>query len=175
MTFSKSLLVVMCLFIPFFAWADEEAGKNADAEKAEALLKRYLDAVQAKKWAEAKKFLHPDTLKAIAERKKRLGEENHPMAPWYHEKNSYYLKKYQIVSLRSAVKGTFVAETSEDNFQVEEKGMAEGEMASYLIGKKDGKMYVVDKKRQETFTPDAIRFGYKKYFDEVKAEASEEE
>lgn len=62
-------------------------------------------------------------------------------------------------------------QTTEDNYQVEEKGMAEGDKASYLVGKKDGKWYVVDKKHDETFTADSVKIGYKGWFDKVpKAE-----
>ncbi len=49
--------------------------------------------------------------------------------------------------------------------------MAEGDKASYLVGKKDGKWYVVDKKHDETFTADSVKIGYKGWFDKVpKAE-----
>ena len=43
--------------------------------------------------------------------------------------------------------------------------MVEGEMATYLVGKKDGKWWIADKKRGETFTNDSIKIGYKGYFD----------
>jgi hypothetical protein len=150
-----------------------DENESIDAVAARELLTSYLTAVKAKKWQEAKRLIHPETVKAIAERKKRLGREDHPMAPWYLEKVDYYLKEFKVTDVREAFSGTFVVETSEDNFQVEEKGIAEGEMASYLVGKRDGKWYIVDKKRLETFTNDSIKLGYKGYFDKEKAKVEE--
>lgn len=147
-----------------------------EAAQATELLTKYLDAVKGKKWAAAKKLTHPRTVKAIAERKKRLGDENHPMAPWYFAKGEYWLKNYKIVSARQAPLDTWVVETSEDNFQVEEKGLSEGDMATYLVGKVDGRWMVVDKKRGVTFTDDSVKLGYKAYFDTApKPVAAEEE
>lgn len=138
-----------------------------EAKAAKELVTTYLNAVKAKKWAEAKKLTHPKTIAAIAERKKRLGEEQHPMAPWYHEKVNYWLQAYKLVGATLGPSGTIIVETSEDNFQVEDKGVAEGEMATYLVGKTGGKWYVVDKKRGETFTKDSVKLGYKGWFEKV--------
>ncbi|MFO0597703.1 MAG: hypothetical protein U0228_20520 [Myxococcaceae bacterium] len=145
--------------------ADSDA---PEAKAAKELLGKYLTAVKAKKWADAKKFLHPKTIEAIAERKKRMGKEDHPMAPWFHEKENYVLKEFKVGAASLASLGTVVVETSEDNYQVADKGMANGEMAAYLIGKKDGKWFVVDKKRGETFSKDSIKLGYKGWFDKVE-------
>ncbi len=142
--------------------------QTPDTKAAQELLGRYLTAVKAKKWADAKKFIHPDTLKVIAERKKRLGKEDHPMAPWYQEKISSYLKEFKVTDSRPAAQRTVVVETSEDNYQVEEKGVSEGDLASYLVGRKGGHWYVVDKKRNETFSNDSIKLGYKGFFDAME-------
>lgn len=144
---------------------------SAEARAARELVQKYLAAVKAKKWDAARKFLHPKTLAAIAERKKRLGKEDHPMAPWFHEKVDYYLKDFKVVSAREASGGTFIVETSEDNFQVQDKGIAEGETGAYLLGKQDGKWFLVDKKRGESFTNDSIKLGYKGWFDKVAPKA----
>ncbi len=138
-----------------------------EAKAAKELLQKYLVAVKARKWADAKKLLHPKTLEAIAERKKRLGKEDHPMAPWFHEKVDYWMKDFKVGAASVAPLGTIMVETTEDNFQVAEKGLAEGEASAYLVGKKDGKWFVVDKKRGETFTKDSVKLGYKGWFDEV--------
>lgn len=145
--------------------ADSDA---PEAKAAKELVQKYLAAVKAKKWTDAKKFLHPKTLEAIAERKKRLGKEDHPMAPWFHEKVDYWMKDFKVLAANPAPLGTVVVETSEDNFQVEDKGIAEGEKATYLVGKKDGKWYVVDKKRGESFTRDSVKLGYKGWFDKIE-------
>ena len=147
----------------------------AEAETAEVkagreLVQKYLAAVKAKKWADAKKLLHPKTLEAIAERKKRLGKEDHPMAPWFQEKVDSWLKDFKIVSARASALGTVIVETSEDNFQVQEKGLAEGEKSAYLVGSKDGKRYVVDRKRGETYTESSVKLGYKGWFDKAASE-----
>ena len=150
--------------------AAPEAPKAAESDTAEAkaakeLLQKYLTAVKAKKWADAKKLLHPKTLEAIAERKKRLGKEDHPLAGWYHEKVDYLMKDFKVGAAHDMPLGTITIETTEDVFQVEEKGMAEGEKATYLLGKKGGKFFVADKKNQETFSKDSVKLGYKGWFD----------
>jgi hypothetical protein len=141
----------------------EATGPDADAAKD--LVSKYLTQVKAKKWADAKKMVHPDTIKAIAERKKRLGKEDHPMSPQAYEKNEFYLKDFKVKGVTKGPLGTFIVETAEDNFQVQEKALVEGEMATYLVGKKDAKWWVVDKKRGESFTTDSVKLGYKGYFD----------
>lgn len=156
--------------------SDEPQAQTGDLDTPEGkaakdLVLKYLGAVKAKKWDQAKKLIHPDTIKSIAERKKRLGKEDHPMAPWYLEKTDHWLKEFKLTGARAAPMGTVVVETKEDNFRVEEKGIAEGEMASYLVGRRNGTWYVVDKKRLETFPDDSVKIGYKGYFDKVvKAE-----
>jgi hypothetical protein len=149
-----------------------QATSDSDTPEAKAgkdLVQRYLSAVRAKKWNEVKQFLHPKTVAAIAERKKRLGKEDHPMAPWFHDKGPYWWAAFKILSGHPGPLGTIIVETSEDNYQVEEKGVAEGERAAYLVGAVSGKLVVVDKKRGETFTPASVKLGYKGYFD-AKAE-----
>ncbi len=142
-----------------------------EAKEAKELLTRYLTAVKARKWADAKKLLHPKTIEAIAERKKRMGKEDHPMAPWFHEKENYVLKEFKVGAASLGALGTIVVETTEDNYQVADKGMANGETSAYLLGKKDGKLFVVDKKRGETFTRDSVKLGYKGWFDKIEKPA----
>lgn len=154
------------------ATADSDA---PEAKEAKALVQKYLVAVKAKKWADAKKLLHPKTLDAIAERKKRMGKEDHPMAPWFHEKVDYWMKDFKVGAASLGALGTVMVETTEDNFQVADKGIAEGEKAAYLVGKKDGKWFVVDKKQGEVFTKDSVKLGYKGWFDKVEKVAPAEE
>jgi len=173
----KLLALSLALTTVVFAQGTEGPGEvekpKADAETPEAkaakdLVTRYLTAVKAKKWADAKKLIHPQTIAAIADRKKRLGKEEHPMAPWAAEKTEYWLKDFKITGARLGPVGTVIVETSEDNFQVPEKGLAEGDVANYLVGLKDKKLFVVDKKRGEGFPIDSIKIGYKGYFDKVE-------
>jgi hypothetical protein len=144
----------------------QDAGADDAGAGARDLVDRYLQRVKAKRWAEAQKLVHPKTLEVIADRKKRLGKEEHALAPQAYEKTESYLKDYRITGVKPGPKGTLVVETSEDNYQVQEKGLAEGDVASYLVGRYQGAWYVVDKKRGgEAFTPDAVKYGYKGYFD----------
>jgi hypothetical protein len=168
----RSLLAV--LLLSGLAFADEAAAPSADVKGAQDLVTKYLTSVKAKKWADARKLLHPKTVESIAERKKRMGKEDHPMAPWYHEKVDYYLKEFKVGDARQGpTASTVIVGTSEDNFQVEDKGVAEGEKGAYLVGKKDGKWFVVDKKRGEDFTDDSIKIGYKGWFDKIEKKEEE--
>ena len=173
----RSLLALtLALTSPVFAQGTEGPGEaekpKADAETPEAkaakdLVTKYLSAVKAKKWADAKKLIHPQTMAAIGDRKRRLGKEEHAMSPWAAEKTEYWLKEFKITGAREGAIGTIIVEVTEDNFQVQEKGLAEGDVASYLVGMKDKKLFVVDKKRGEGFPVDSIKIGYKGYFDKV--------
>ncbi|MCA3010876.1 MAG: hypothetical protein INH41_00600 [Myxococcaceae bacterium] len=165
----RRIALLWAVGLSSLAFAEEAAGEPPELKNARELTTKYLTAVKAKKWNDAKKLLHPKTVDAIAERKKRMGKEDHPMAPWYHEKVDSYLKDFKVGGARQGpTPSTFVVEATEDNFQVEDKGVAEGEKASYLVGKKDGKWFLVDKKRGEEFTNESIKLGYKGWFDKIE-------
>jgi len=155
--------------------ARAELSSDTEAAAAKEVLTRYLTAVKGKKYAEAKKLTHPKTLESIAQRLQRLKREDHPMAPWALAKTDSYLMQFSVENVTPSANKTWVVETKEDTFQVQDKGVAEGEMASYLVGKSGGRLYVVDKKRQETFNPTSIKIGYKGYFDPVPPTKEEEE
>jgi hypothetical protein len=142
-----------------------EADKERFAPAREMLI-AYLDALKAKKWDKARAMTHPLTIAAIARVKKRLGEERHSMAPWYWAKDSYYLTNYQVVGMTPQSNGAVVFLVSEDSFQVQEKGEYSGEKSAYLVGRYQGKWYVVDKKTEaDGFTKDSLKYGYPNYFD----------
>lgn len=185
---SVRLLSLACALTAHLALAQGTEGPSAgpvasatadsdtpEAKEGKALIQKYLTAVKAKKWADAKKLLHPKTVEAIAERKKRMGKEDHPMAPSFHEKVDYYLKDFKVGPASMGANGTVMVEVTEDNFQVADKGIAEGEPSAYLVGKKDGKWFVVDKKRGEVFTKDSVKLGYKGWFDKIEKPAAAEE
>ena len=161
--------VAVALVFGSSALADEAPPAEAppaEANEAVTLVTQYLQRVKAKKWADAKKLVHPKTLDAIAERKRRVGREDHPMAPQTYEKSEYYLKEFKVSGSKPGPLDTVVVQTLEDNYQVEEKGVAEGDAANYLVGRFHGQWYVVDKKRGgEDFTKDSVKYGYKGYFD----------
>jgi hypothetical protein len=140
---------------------------DEDTQAAKKVLTEYLDLVAKKKYDPAKKLVHPKTLEVIAGIKKRLGSEQHAMAPQYWAKTDFYLKSYTLKASSKHLYGTIAFEASEKNFRVQEKGEdAEGEQTSYLLGKKDGKWLVTDKKTNGTFDDKSIKFDYKGYFDE---------
>lgn len=181
------LVVAMCCFaLPAFA-EGADANQNADAESAKALLKDYLDATVkaaqgkkpksaevSKKLTVVKKYIHPKTLELIAQQEKRQVVTN-ALAVWHWAKNDYWLTEYEIREVNPAVNGTFVAEVSERNWRVEEGG-TDGEMepTSYLIGKHKGKWILFDKRRNTSFTKDAIIIGYKDYFEGLPPEPAKE-
>lgn len=176
------MALVLGAALPLGALAQDASVPRSGSEKTgaretkivQALLTRYLDAVKAKHWGEAKQLVHPKTLSVIAERKRRLGREEHAMAPWHYEKKLYYLTGYRIAGTRFTA-GAFVVDVKEDNYQVRERVVVEGEPASYLVGKFHGQWYVVDKLRGETFNDESIKLGYPGYFDKLQFPREEEE
>ncbi len=146
---------------------DKAEGEAEDPKLAQAkkLLTQYLEMVKKKKWSEANKLVHPKTLQWVADIKKRNKEANHSMDPQGWEKCCFYLKAFKIENAEAAIHDTVVVGVSEDSWQVAEKGITEGEPASYLLGVFKGKWYVVDKKQNEKFNEDGIKIGHKGYFD----------
>ena len=181
---TRLLTLLLAAWVPLGARAQDasvaaprggsEKSGAAEMKIVQGLLTRYLEAVKSKRWGDAKQLTHPKTLAAIAERKKRLGREEHPRAPWHYEKAYSYLTGYRITGTRFAA-GAFVVDVLEDNYQLRERVVAQGEPAAYLLGKYRGKWYVVDKKRGETFTDDSIKLGYRGYFDKLQFPREEEE
>jgi hypothetical protein len=147
-----------------------------DIKEAQKVLTQYLDLVTKKKWKDAAKLVHPKTTEVIAGIKKRIGKEQHPMAPQYWAKDDFFLKEYKLENAGRHLYGTIAFDTLEKNFRVQEKGLdAEGEQTSYLLGKKGGKWLVVDKKNNNTFDDRSIKFEYRGYFDDApRKEAAED-
>lgn len=142
-----------------------------DVKEAQKVLTTYLDLVVKKKWKDAAKLVHPKTLEVIAGIKKRIGKEQHPMAPQYWAKDDFFLKQYTLENATRHLYGTIAFDAKETNFRVQEKGEDEGEQTSYLLGKKDGRWLVVDKKNNNTFDDKSIKFEYRGYFDAPKGDA----
>jgi len=157
------------------AQCQDRTGDHLEACK---VLGAYLDRWKEQKWAEVRKLIHPKTLEKIAVAKKNIGEERHAMAPWYWAKEVYLLNDWEIESIVDKYGGTVEINTVEKTYRVEEDGFEEGGAASYLVGKKDGRWYVVERRSGGGgFTEDSIRLGMKDYFDPVpaKKEAKGEE
>lgn len=157
-----------------------EQCKDFEGDEAEGcrVVGQYLDLWKKQKWNELKKLIHPKTSEKIATVKKNLGEERHAMAPWYWAKETYLLHDYKVESVEPAAMGTIVVNTVENTYRVEEDGIAEGDPASYLAGKYNGKWYVVERRGGGGgFTKDAIEIGMKGYFDAPaeKAKAAEKD
>lgn len=143
----------------------ESMPDDAETQAAKKVLTEYLDLVIKKKYAEARKKVHPKTLEVIAGIKKRTGSEQHPMAPEYWAKNDFRLLRYTIEGAEKHRWDTISFDVKEIDYRIQEKGEDEGTPVSYLLGKKDGAWFVVDKKVNNTFSDTAIKFDYKGYFD----------
>ncbi|AKU91044.1 hypothetical protein [Vulgatibacter incomptus] len=143
--------------------------KELEGDKLEAckVVGAYLDLWKLQKWADLKKLTHPMTTDEIATAKKNLGEERHAMAPWYWAKDTYLLTDWKLENVEDAALGTVVINTTEKSYRVEEDGIEEGEEASYLVGKKQGKWFVVDRRGGGGgFDATSIKIGKKGFFDE---------
>jgi hypothetical protein len=143
----------------------ESMPTDAETMAAKKVLTEYLDLVIKKKYAEARKKVHPQTLAVIAGIKKRTGAEQHPMAPEYWAKNDFRLVRYTIQGAATHRWDTRSFDVQEVDYRIQEKGEDEGTPVSYLLGQKGGTWYVVDKKVNNTFSDAAIKFDYKGYFD----------
>ena len=93
------------------------------------------------------------------------------MAPWYWAKEDFLLTDWKVKAVEKAALGTVVVETLEDTYRVEEDGFANGDDASDIVGKYQGKWYVVDRHGGGGgFSETAIKVGLKGYFDRVEGE-----
>lgn len=178
--FVAAFLVLGLALHPTHARAAEPA---SDIDQAREVIKQYLDTLVrasteksgkkpkpvdvAQRLQAAKKFIHPKTLEVIAKQEKNKDiPVSNGLGVWALAKTEYWLTSYEIVDVMPAVGGTFIVEAKEKNWRVQEKGLdAEAEPVSYLIGRFNGKWYVTAKLRNESFTKDGIRIGYKGYFD----------
>lgn len=143
----------------------EPPDTDPDLSAAKSALAKYLTAVTAKKFDEAKKLTHPATLALIADVKKRLKREEHAMAPWAAVKE-VVLTKWKLESARKSALGPVVVSVTEDRFHVEEKGTSEGDKAAYLVVKRGDAWLVADKKNDlDDIEDDAIKMGYKPWLE----------
>lgn len=140
------LAVVSLTSLPAPARAEtDEPGAQAQ-EAATKVVAEYLDAVKAKKWDAAKKFVHPKRLEDIAEGKKRTGGiEKHALAPWAAVKE-HYLTKFELGGASPSGRGAVVVGTTEEHFSVEDKGVDEGVAAEYFVVPVDGHWFIVDRR-----------------------------
>ena len=150
-------------------------------ESAQAFLKQYLDTLVkagegkkpkpadvARKLLGARKYLHPKTLELIAAQEKKglAANSMSGLAAWNHAKADYWLTKFTLVAARPSDHGSVVVDTREHNWRVDEGGEdAESEVASYLLARVDGRWLLVEKRRNETFTDEAVKAGYPEYFE----------
>ena len=185
-TLVASLLVALIAFSAAPAFAQKKRGpgkptpdraaeqcKDLTGDEAEGckVVATYLDLWKKKNWVELKKLQHPKTQEKIATVKKNIGEEAHPMAPWYWAKDTYVLHDYKVQSVVRSAMGTITVNTTENTYRIEEDGIAEDEPASYLAGRFKGKWYVVDRRGGGGgFDESAIKVGMKGYFDPPPAE-----
>lgn len=177
----RLLLFAAILLVSTPALAEDPAERvplDPDEAKARAVLIEFLDtqvkaaaakkpapAEMAKKLAMVRKFIHPKTLEVIADQEKKKVVTN-ALAVWFWARNDYWLKHYELTEVKPMALGAYVGEVQERSWRVEEGGEdGEPEPTSYLLARHKGKWVLVDKKRNTSFTADAIRVGYREYFD----------
>lgn len=164
MSLARVLALVALLSAPL-APAKAQDAAEPDFDGAKAVLAKWLDAVKAKKWADAKKVTHPKAIEAIADVKKRTQVENHPLAPWARLSESY-LTKYEITDARASALGAVVVRTSEEHFSVEEKGVEEGAPAEYLLVPVAGAWWLTDRRVGENvYDQKTVAASFKGYFE----------
>jgi hypothetical protein len=180
----RDLIVAALCFLSVPAFAEEPAVEGSEESapelaEAKSFLKQYLDTIVkaaqgqgrktkpadvSKKLRASSKLIHPKTLELIAQQEKNKVVTN-ALATWHWAKNDYWLMEYEITEAKKSVLGTVIIDTMEKNWRVEEGGEdGEPEPASYLLSKQDGKWLLIDKRRNSSFTDDAILVGYKGYF-----------
>jgi len=186
----RLVLAVALVALPITSFAqDADKAEKADPEieAAKGVLKQYLDTLVkaaegkkpkpadvVKKLAAARKFIHPKTLELIASQEKK-NLVNNGLAVWVHAKDDYWLLEYTMEEARRTAAGAIVIEAKEKNWRVAEGGEdGDPEPTSYLLGKSGGKWLVIDKRRNETFSNDGIKAGYKEYFEAAKKEPAPE-
>lgn len=163
------LLATLALSLALPARAEEtdaaDAGAAPDLDGARKAVVAYLDAVKAKKWEDAKKTLHPKTLEAIADQKKRTRKEDHPLAPWARVKESY-LTNVEVGEARASANGAAVVPTTEEIFSVEDQGTEEGVRVEYLVLPLGGTWWVTDRRLGEGVFADAtLEASYEGWFE----------
>lgn len=180
-----SLFVALCLLLvasPAIAAKKRGPGKPTPDRTAESckdqtggaleactLVGKYLEHVKNKRWNDAKKLTHPGTMATIAEVKKTTKTERHSMAPWFWEKTDFLVVDWDLKSIEESANGTWQVFTIEKQYKLEEDGHSEGEEAAWLLGKKDGVLYVTDVQRGGGgFDKTAITVGRKGFFDAVE-------
>ena len=157
---SRALAAAALLLVPALVAAEEAA----DLTPAREAVSTYLAAVKAKKWPAAKKQLHPLTVEAIADIKRRTKVENHALAPWARVKESY-LTAFEVESARATDGGAVVVSTVEEHFSVEDNGTEEGVRAEYLVLKVGEAWKLVDRRLgEQVFRDGTVQESYKGWF-----------
>ena len=140
---------------------------------AKATLQQYLSRVVRKDWDGARRLTHAKTLAAIADMKKRTGEERHNLAPWANKEDQ--LKTFRFGEARQLGPGAVAVAVSEDTWHAQEQGMSSDDPAVYLLFRSHGGFVVGDKKANsalEDISDESVRIGYRGYVDsEAMAQA----
>ena len=133
---------------------------------AKATLQQYLSRVVRKDWDGARRLTHSKTLAAIADMKRRTGEERHNLAPWANQEDQ--LKTFRFGDARQVGPGAVAIAVGEDTWHAEEKGMSADDPAVYLLFRSHGGFVVGDKKANSELSDisdESVRIGYRGYVD----------
>jgi hypothetical protein len=118
--------------------------ESPDVFLAKATLQQYLSRVVRKDWDGAKRLTHPKTLAAIAQVKKRTGQETHGLAPWANRE--VQLKTFRFVESKQIAPGVVAVQVGEDNLHREGNAMSSNDPATYILFKSRGAFLIGDKK-----------------------------
>ena len=140
--------------------------ETPDVFLAKATLQQYLSRVVRKDWDGTKRLTHPKAMSVIAAMKKRIGSEQHNMAPWANKQ--VQLKTFRFTNAKEIGPGVVLVQVGEDTYRTEEQGMSVDDAAVYLLFKGRGGFLVGDKKAGVELgdvSPDSVRIGYPGYVD----------
>jgi hypothetical protein len=136
-------------------------------------LQQYLSRVVRKDWDGARRLTHPKTLAAIAQIKKRTGNETHELAPWANR--DVQLKTFRFTESRQIAPGVVSLQVGEDNLYRESNRMTSDEPAVYILFKSRGGFLIGDKKVSAEIsevTDQSVRATYPGFVDvQVQAQA----
>jgi hypothetical protein len=149
------------------------AEETPDVFLAKATLQQYLSRVVRKDWDGARRLTHPKTLAAIAQIKKRTGNETHELAPWGNR--DAQLKTFRFTESRQIAPGVVSLQVGEDNLYRDGNRMTQDEPAVYILFKSRGGFLIGDKKNSAEIhevSDESVRAAYPGFVDvQVQAQA----
>jgi hypothetical protein len=133
---------------------------------AKATLQQYLSRLVRKDWEAAKRLTHPKAMAAIANLKKRTGQETHGLAPWARKQEQ--LKTFRFRGARQVGPGAVAVHVGEDIYHAGEQEMSTDQTAVYLLFRSRAGFTVGGKKEGASLSevsPESTRSEYRGWVD----------